>query len=336
MEIPEEFSGLSEEYHASRETAILVDRSYRARVRASGRDHVSFLQNMLTNDVKALATGEGLPAAHLSRLGKLISDLVVYRLDNSLLLEMEPGRRDPLTESLSRYVVSEDVTLTDVTTEDALLSIEGPRSAEIISKLLAETLPELARFHFVSSRGAGFDVRVSRSHHGPGLCFDLAVPAAVAADLWEKLLSVGRPSGLIPAGFCTMEVRRIEAGIPLFGVDMDESHLPLEAGLDAAISFNKGCYVGQEYVARLAHRGHLNRKLVGLEMPGEVVPESGDDIVGSDHTVGHITSAALSPALGHPVALGYVQRDFLAPGTEVTVRGDRQELAARVAELPFQ
>jgi folate-binding protein YgfZ len=132
-----------------------------------------------------------------------------------------------------------------------------------------------------------------------------------------------------------MDTRRIEIGSPLFGVDMDDSHLLLEAGLLSAVSFNKGCYVGQEYVARLAHRGHLNRKLVGLKLAGTVAPEHGDEIVGDNRSIGQVTSAALSPALGCSIALAYVHRDFFDAGTLVTVKNNRGDLPAKVADLPF-
>jgi folate-binding protein YgfZ len=132
-----------------------------------------------------------------------------------------------------------------------------------------------------------------------------------------------------------MNTRRIEAGIPLFGTDMDESHFPLEASLLSAVSFNKGCYIGQEYVARLAHRGHLNRKLVGLKLDGPQVPMPEDEIVGEDGPIGRVTSATESPALGHPVALGYVHRDYFEVGTAVLVKSKRGDFAAKVAELPF-
>lgn len=132
-----------------------------------------------------------------------------------------------------------------------------------------------------------------------------------------------------------MDTRRIEIGEPLFGVDMDDSHLLLEAGLLSAVSFNKGCYIGQEYVARLAHRGHLNRKLVGLKLTETVVPEHNEEIVSDDRSIGRVTSATLSPALGCPIALGYVHRDFFDAGTAVTIKNSSGDLGAVVTDLPF-
>jgi aminomethyltransferase len=335
FEIPVEFSGTRAEYEAAAGAVVLAERSYRGRIRVTGKDRISFLQNMLSNDVKGLATGSGLYACWLSRQGKLISDLVVYRFEDSVLLEMEPERLTPVMESLTRYIVSEDVSLRDASPEEALVSLEGPRAAELLSGLTNEPLPPLAPFQFLERELLGAGVRVSAVAHGPGPGLDLALPSAEAPRLVETILERGRPLGLLPAGARALDIRRIEAGIPLFGVDMDESHMPLEAGLEFALSFQKGCYIGQEYVARLAHRGHVNKKLAGLRLTGELVPEPGTPIGAGDREIGAITSAAFSPTLGSPLALGYLQRDWTEPGTEVLVRAAAGAIAARVAALPF-
>jgi len=335
FEIPGEFEGVRKEYQAATSAAILAERSYRARLRVTGKDRVLFLQNMLSNDVKALAPGSGLLACWLTRQGKLISDLVVYCFEGSLLLEMERERLKPVMDSLARYVVSEDVTLKDESAGEALVSLEGPRAAEILSHLLGEALPALAPFQFRERLWQGVPLRIAAVRRGPGPGFDLAVPAPESTRLIAYVLEMGRPLGLLPAGAGALEIRRIEAGIPLFGVDMDESHLPLEAGLEGAISFSKGCYIGQEYVVRISHRGHVNKKLVGLRLSGETVPEPGSTLRREDREIGRVTSAAFSPALASPVALGYVQREVSEPGTELMVRAASADIPARVAPLPF-
>jgi len=342
-EVAEEFSGVDDEYRAARESVVVADRSYRACIRVTGRDRLSFLQNMLSNDVKRLQTGEGVWATLLTRKGTVISDLVVYQLGDALLLEMEPEGLSPSMESLSRYLVSEDVTLADVTGEEALFSVEGPKATKLLSQILVDAsesrLAELGMYHFISDGESERGLRVSAARHGPGAAFDLAVPARRAADFLGNLLDAGRPLGLRLAGWQVQETRRIEAGIPLLGTDMDASHLPLEARLDDAISFNKGCYIGQEYVVRLAHRGHLNRRLTGLALSGRTVPSAGDEIRAPDdetaRAAGRVTSAAFSPRLGQPIAMGYVQSAFLEPGTVVTLLSAGSALQARVTELPF-
>jgi folate-binding protein YgfZ len=292
---------------------------------------------MLTNDIKSLAPGAGTQAALLSRLGKLVTDLVVYRHEESVLLEMERERVGPLMEALSRYIVSEDVRLDDVSGVEALISIEGPRSAELLSRLSNQnqTSLDLEPYHFTESLIDETPLRCSAVRHGPGPGFDLAVPATRSVFIAEQIMDKGKDFGLHLAGARTTETRRIEAGIPMFGVDMDESHLVLEAGLQDAVSFNKGCYIGQEYVARLAHRGHLNKKLVGLKLEGTNVPSGGNDITGGGRNAGRVTCARYSPTLGCPLALGYVHRDFFDPEREVGVLIGEEEVPARVAKLPF-
>ncbi len=356
-EVPEEFAGVGDEYRASRESVVVADRSYRARMRVTGKDRVSFLQNMLTNDVKALEPGQGIPAVLLTRKGTLISDLIVYQLGDVILLEMEPEGLAPALESFSHYLVSEDVTLGDASDEEALFSVEGPRASTLLAQLLGDRTEDqfakLETFHFIEASHGELDIRVSAARHGPGPAFDLAVPARGAAEFLDILLDAGRPLGLQLAGWQVQEIRRIEAGIPLLGTDMDASHLPLEAGLDHAISFNKGCYIGQEYVVRLAHRGHVNRKLTGLTLAGRTVPQAGDPIHASggpsqadqagqsrqaeqaEQAVGRVTSAAFSPSLNQPIAMGYVQSAFLATNTALSIRNGENALEARVTALPF-
>jgi folate-binding protein YgfZ len=334
-EVPESFSGWEDEYRAANEAVIVSDRSYRGRVLVQGRDRVGFLHNMLSNDIKTLATGTGLRAAFLSQKGKLIADMIVYRREDSILLEMEPERVSRFVETLSRYIVSEDVELQDVSDRDVLISVEGPCASDFLSTFLDQPLPELAPYHFMQNVIDEEPVRLSAVRHGPGPGFDLAAPADHGVALVKRIISAGESVGMRLAGSRTIEIRRIEAGIPRFGVDMDESHLLLETGMDDAVSFDKGCYIGHEYVARLAHRGHLNRKIVGMRLEGGNVPSPGDDIIGRGRHVGQITSATHSPTLELPIALGYVHRDFFEPGTEVSIRlGDRVS-PARIANLPF-
>jgi folate-binding protein YgfZ len=334
-ELPDEVAGWENEVRAAESAAIVVDRSCRGKIRVTGKDRTQFLHNMLTNDVRSLAPGQGQRAAFLSRKGKLVSDLIVYALPDSILLETEPERLTPLQDNLSRYIVSEDVTLEDMSERESLISVEGPRASKILSHLLDEPFNELEDYHFVDARVGSVPVRVSAVPHGPGPSYNVAMESEESVFVLEQILEVGKEDDVQLAGLRATETRRIEGGIPLFGVDMDESHLLLETGLDDAVSFNKGCYIGQEYVARLAHRGHLNRRLIGIKLEGTSPPLAGDELVGEGRSMGQVTSATFSPALGCAIALGYVHRDFFEPGTTVGVKSRGTETAARVVELPF-
>lgn len=334
-ETPEVFSSWEEEYQAAREAVAVGERSYRGRIRIKGSDRVRFLQNMLSNDVQSLAVGDGQYAAFLSRKGKLISDMFVFQHEDAVLLEMEPSPVARLSETLSRYIVSEDVDLENVSQQEALVAVAGPRSSELLSRLTDDTVPELAPFHFTSARVGDTPIQVSAVRHGPGPGFDVTIPADHATSVLERLMDVGQSMDVRLAGHRAMDTRRIESGMPLFGIDMNESHLLLEADMKDAVSFKKGCYIGQEYVARLAHRGHLNRKLVGLRLDAVTVPDAGDDIIGEGRYAGQVTSATSSPALGHAIALGYVHRDFFEPGASVSIRNESGDLPAEVVERPF-
>jgi folate-binding protein YgfZ len=235
---------------------------------------------------------------------------------------------------LDQFIFSEDVQLGDVTDTFAQIAVVGPdaavRVASIVSGVSEAALrgmPEHGNARGGWAGGAAIVTRITDTGE-PG--FDLFVERAQAAALKAALMAAG-VSGLDEG---TAEAVRVESGVPLFGRDMDEETIPLEAGIESrAISFTKGCYVGQEVIIRVLHRGHgrVARKLVGLALEGAAVPEAGATIRSGEREIGQITSSAASPALKRPIALGYVHRDFLEPGTAVSV-GDQNGI---VTALPF-
>jgi len=331
-----EESSFEEAYRAATVGALALDRSHLATVAARGKDRESFLQNMLTNDVRSLAPFTGLPAAFLTVKGKLVSDLLVFKSDDSFLLQLERGRAEPFRKALDRYIISEDVALENRTETEATFSLEGPKASGILAELAGismSELDELAHLHFRCLDLSGLadltDVtgRITAQRRELTARFDVTASPAAVKNLLERVLERGALLG----GESVRETRRIEASRPRFGIDMDESHLPLEAGLDEAISFQKGCYIGQEYVVRLAHRGHVNRKLMGLRLGRVEAPASGSAVLHGSEEAGAVTSAAFSPAFGGALALAYLKRAYLEPGIEVTIGG----ATATVSSLPF-
>ena len=323
-------SSFEEAYRAATEGALALDRSHLATVAVRGKDRESFLQNMLTNDVRSLAPGTGVPAAFLTNKGKLVSDLLVFKSDDTFLLQMERERAEPFRKALDRYIISEDVTLESRADTEATFSLEGPKASGILAELAGislSDLDELAHLRFRSLDLSGVPARITAQRRELTPRFDVTASPAAAKSLLEKALEHGALLG----GESVREARRIEASRPRFGIDMDESHLPLEAGLEEAISFQKGCYIGQEYVVRLAHRGHVNRKLAGLTLGGNEPPAPGTPVLRGVEEAGAVTSSAFSPALGGALALAYLKRAYLEPGTEVTVGG----ATATVSSLPF-
>jgi folate-binding protein YgfZ len=330
--IPPFVEGFAEEYRAGMEGALAIDRSNRGAVRVTGRDRESFLQNMLSNDVRSIPPGGGVTAAFLNNKGKLVSDLLVLKEEDFFLLELERSRVEPFTRSLGRYVISEDVVLESLVGRDVSFSIVGPRVSTILATL-AETsaaqldaMPHLHHFRF---EVAGAPTRLTAHRRERSVRFDVGSSVEHAAALLAAVLD----GGALLGGTLVSEARRIEAGIPRFGADMDESHFPQEAALDDAISFQKGCYIGQEYVVRLAHRGHLNRKLVGLLVPTGPKPPPGSKVLRGEEEVGVVTSSAESPAFGGALALAHLKREVFEPGTAVLLEGG---VEAIVSALPFE
>ena len=321
-------------YQAVRQRAAAIERYDRGLIVVSGRDRASYLQGLLTNDIVALKPGEGCYAAYLTPQGRMIVDLLVYELGDVILLAVPRAHTAAVLSKLDQFVFSEDVQLGDVTDTFFRAAIIGPDSAAVLSGIADVDLQELASLPPHGNRRvqfAGHPAIVTQvSDAGEG-GFDLYVEQSQAAAL-QASLATARVAFLDHE---TAEAIRVEAGVPKFDQDMDQETIPLEAGLEErAISFSKGCYVGQEVIIRVLHRGHgkVARKLVGLTLGGLVVPALGSAVSAADgREIGHVSSSTWSPGLGCPVALAYVHRDFLAEGTSVEVAG----VAAVVTKLPF-
>jgi folate-binding protein YgfZ len=329
----------AEQYRQLREGVGLVSRPDRGLLSFAGADHADFLQGQLTNDVAALEAGTGCYAALLTANGRMIADMRVFETGDRLLMDVGADQAASLRERFDQMIFTEDVRVEDVSAAFRQLGVYGPGAARMIEKAsgdagLAQALEGLA-LH--SSRDLAIGQAKSlivRSRELGVDGFDLFVPAAVDAAVLENLLASG--AALVDRE--TAEVTRIEAGHPLFHVDMDEETIPLEAGIeDRAISQTKGCYVGQEIIIRVLHRGHgrVAKRLVGLTLAaGAPVPTRGDAIVAGDKPIGSVTSATLSPALGRAIALGYVHRDSATPSTRLTI-GPGGGHDAVVTALPF-
>jgi folate-binding protein YgfZ len=324
-----------EQYHALRQRAGIVDRSGRGRILLNGQDRRSYLQGLLTNDIASLGEGRGCYAALLTPQGRMITDMRVLETGGEIIIDLPGAVADEVRGRLEQFVFSEDVEVVDLTRSQAQLGVYGPEAARVLSPLLAETsgdvLDRMPLFGNVRLSVDGAGVLVVRSDDVGISGFDLFAEAAGRSRLHDAL----RGAGAVDIDGETAEVCRVEAGLPSFGVDMDTDTIPLEAGIeDRAISLTKGCYVGQEIIIRVLHRGHgrVARKLVGMTLDASAgVPAHGVAIRAGERDVGSVTSAVLSPALARPIALGYVHRDYVEPGTQVTIGDD----VATVTQLPF-
>jgi folate-binding protein YgfZ len=320
-------------YDAARRRAAVVRRADRGRIVVSGPDRASYLQGLFTNDIAALRAGLGCYTAYLTAQGRMIADAWVYELGDVMLLSVAAEVKPTLLAKLDQYLFSEDVQLGDVTDTFDQLGIVGPHAAAIVSTLtgIDETrLSGLPEHGNVRHESAGSPVIVTRTSDTGEPGFDLYIDTARMGEAETGLAQLDVPT----LDDETAEAIRIETGVPRFHRDMDEDTIPLEAGIESrAISFTKGCYVGQEVIIRVMHRGHgrVARRLVGLALDGGDVPTAGAAVASGDRAIGQVTSATFSPALQRPIALAYVHRDFVAPGTPVQVGASN----GHVAHLPF-
>jgi folate-binding protein YgfZ len=317
-----------EQYQALRQGAGLIDRSGKGRLRLTGADRRSYLQGLLTNDIDALGPGQGCYACLLTAQGRMIADMYVMELGDAILMDLEGDITAKVFAHLEQFIFAEDVQVEDVSASLAQIGVFGPTATTVLSRVIGplEALRPLEN-RSTTWNGRSLTV-VGRDDVGVG-GFDLVIDRAAASDL----VSAIREAGAIEVGDRAVETCRIEAGHPVFHKDMTEETIPLEAGIeDQAISVTKGCYVGQEIIIRVLHRGggRVARRLVGLRLPPDAaVPTSGDPIRAGDREIGRVTSATWSPSLQHPIALGYVHRDFVTPGTRVALPAADAEVTER-------
>ncbi len=308
---------LDGQYRQLREECGLLDRSERGKLVVSGGEAAEYLQGQLTNDVEALSPGEGQYAALLDRKGHMQADMRVLRISaEEIWVDTEPGALEAARRHLEMYKIGREVVIADVTVERAILSLIGPRSVEIAgTAALPEHANETVRIGGVESLAVGTAAGI-----------DLIAKSSDAERLREALTG----SGAVEVCPEAAEIVRIEAGAPRFGAEMSAETMPAEAGIvERAVSFTKGCYIGQEPVARLHYKGRPNRHLRGLELSAPSAP--GESLRLGEKEVGRISSACVSPARG-PIALAIVRREA-EPGAELVVGEDG--VTARVVDLPF-
>jgi folate-binding protein YgfZ len=324
-EVVQDYGAPEAEYAALVGAAGLQDRSARALIRLTGPDRVSFLHGQTTNEVNQLPEGAGNTAAMLTNRGKMLGEVRVLKRHDDLWVEGDVGFGPSLLEALQRNCISEEVEFEDLSERYGQLGLYGPQAGAILASLAggAVTLAEHAHQERTLA-GVPTIVVGSRS---PGVAgFDLFAERTSLEGLWQALVGAGAK----PFGEGAFELARIEAGLPRFGADLTEETNPLEANLERDISYQKGCYVGQEVIAKATFRGHVTRKLTGLLFSGPPAPaQSALQLEG--RVVGKVTSSTRLPD-GRAVGLGFVKRDLAKPGVTLTLAEGGQ---ATTAELPF-
>ncbi len=334
VEIPERFVEPGREYDAVRSAAGLLDLSFRGLLELTGSERLRWLNGQITADVKALQPGQGALGAVLNAKGHILSDLVAYGLPASVWIELNRDRAEVVRATFDRHIIADDVAVQEVSEQYGCLLVAGPGAEKIVAAIAGEAA-SLPPWHHMESTLDGTPVRIVRSPRLTLPGYEIVVPASEGGKAWEVLRQIGRPHGLLPAGLAALRVLRLEAGWPWYGIDFDEGNLLMESLTADSVSFTKGCYIGQEVVIRIEHQGHVNKKLCGLLLSGDMLPERGAVIAAGDRPVGNITSALRSPALNRVIALGYVRKEFWEPGTALQVTAGPISLGAQVAPLPF-
>jgi len=297
--------------------AGLIDLSAaRGRIRVSGSEATIFLNGLITNDVKNLAQNRWMPAVFPTVQGRLIGAVRVIRgSEPEFLIDTETASHEEVLKTVSRFTLAGDFKVSDITSETALLTLQGQGAAEILQKVFDESVSDLRENGVAQTTWQNVPVTIIRASHTGEEGFDIVLDSSRKAELQQAL----EDAGAQPIGEDTFEILRVEAGIARFGQDMDETNVVPETNLDDAVSYTKGCYVGQEIIVRIKHRGHPAKKLTGLRFETDQQIEPGAVILSTENQeIGRVTSAVISPRRGS-IGLGYIRYEYLAEGTRVVV-----------------
>ncbi|MDE0332292.1 MAG: hypothetical protein OXL41_10530 [Nitrospinae bacterium] len=325
--IPSSYGDTVAEHLTCRESAVVIDLSHRGNLCFSGADAEEFLHRMLSNQVKELNPGEGAYNTFLTRQGKFISDLYMYRSETFVVASVAPGMAEILAEEIDRFIIMDQVEVTNETENSFCIGLFGPDSREIIAKAGMGEPSSEEHGHRTSG-----NMMIARELWTGEDGYLLMGLRDEAESVWRTLLDAGaNPAGVAAFGSLT-----IEAGVPLFSKDMTSAVNPMQAGLEEkAIDFDKGCYIGQEVIAKIKYLGQVNRGLVGLKVEGKAVPEPGAAVYCDEKNIGAITRSAFCPTVGAVLAFAYLPRAQMEPGTEVRADCHGDDAKATVENLPF-
>ena len=350
VEIVSTFGEPQAEYAAVRKACGMIDEPQRGILELTGPDRLSFLNNLLTNETwdktskSGLASGKWIYAFFLNGKGRIVADMNVLELGDKTWLEMDARKVELIRAAFDKYLFREQVKMTNRIGSLHEISLHGPGSAAILDEVCEPKFPAIDQGRAHTSWIAGVEVAIWRDDMCSVPGFHLVVASDGVEKIWSELLKRfhdnhehGRRR-LRPIGWAAFNATRIEGGRPIFGIDFDDSVLPAETGqLDRAVSFTKGCYLGQEIVARMHARGQVARQLVGLRVNDDALPMAGTLVYDDqDNQVGGITSSTVSPVLSNAcICLGFVKKPFIPSSSVVTVPAEGSMRKARVVELPF-
>jgi aminomethyltransferase len=331
-EMPVQYpAGITAEHKAVREACGIFDVSHMGEAIVRGPDALRFVNSVTSNDVSALAIGQIHYSTLLTNEGTIVDDLLVYREPDHLFLVINAGNRDADIAHLRAHLTGFDATLDDVSDDYALIAVQGPQAPAIVQRLADVPLGDIKYYRFVHGAVAGVPALISRTGYTGELGFELYVPAASARAVWDALLDTG---AVTPCGLGARDTLRLEAGMALYGHELDRNTTPIEAGLSWLVKLGKDHFLGKDTLLR-QHQEGTARKLVGFTLDDRNIARHGMPVFYGDVQAGTVCSGTMSPTLGKPIATCYLPSAAAVPGTtfEVEIRGKR--VAARVVTLPF-
>ncbi len=336
-DMPAHYGDVEAEHRAVRQSVGLADLSHRGKLRVTGDDRVKWLQSVISNDILPLQPGQGRYSSFLTHKGKMLTYFRVYVQSDAVVIEDAGEIGETTYQALRKFLLYGTKAKMENCAESwGLLLLSGPKAATVLKSAFGVDVGDLKPVNFLTAQIGGQTALVMRTEETGEVDLEILLPGDGLPAAWNSLLQAGAAHGIKPIGSQAREALRIEAGIPKAGPELNEEIVPPEANLeDKAFSLTKGCYPGQEVVARMDTYGNVRRHLVGLILKDSTVPPKGSKLFSGDREVGWISSAVRSPQLKQVIALGFPLRDFSKPGTQLTVDIDGNKHAATVQALPL-
>src|SRR4029077_371742 len=314
--LPDDFGDAAAEFRHARDSVALIDKNYRAYLSFTGPDRVRYVNAVLTNNVKELREGHGDVSLLLNPQGHILAEIETYAFADKLFCVSYAMIRQRLIEVLDKFIIMDDVTLTDETARYGTLALEGPKAAAIVQELACVNLTQLGELSCHDGAVNALPCRIVKRSPGGVAGAEFVVESEKLTELWQILSEAARIHGGGPIGYTALSAPRLTQSVPWFGYDFGEKQIPHEAGLqDSHISYTKGCYTGQEIVERVRSRGQVNRQRVRLAFSGDVVPEPEAPLTIDGKEVGHVTRAARTWDPARILGMAYVRKEAAAPET---------------------
>src|SRR5579859_470261 len=320
--LPDYWTDPRTEQEYARKNVALIDKNYRAYLSFTGPDRVRYLNAILTNNVKDLPAGRGAVSLLLNPQGHILAEIETYAQLESLFCVSYAMIREKLIEWLDKYIIMDDVTLTDESQRYGTLALEGPRAAAAVKELTTIDLSAFDELARIETQVASIRCWITKRSPGGIAGCEFLAERDMLANLWQILSEVVKSNGGGPMGYAALSAQRLAQGVPWFGYDFGEKQIPHEAGLqDSHISYTKGCYTGQEIVERVRSRGQVNRRRVDLSFDGAIAPPAGEILTVDGREAGFVTRAAVPSFLPYAIGMGYVLKDHNAPGSRLSWSG---------------